>query len=149
MTKVEILCEGHQFKVDSEMIQKSTTLMHLQVESLECTRIEIRNIALPILQKILEFCDHYRHSVPKMIHKPLKSADLAECGADQWDVDFIRLDSIEELIDLTVSADFLEINELVILCCAKIASIKMKERMTETSSSSATGAVTFELETRF
>lgn len=122
MTKVEILCEGSTMEVDVDTISKSPILISMHKKSKLQKQIEIVNISYPILRKIIEFCEHYRHSTPKAIQNPLTGWDLRESGVDVWDQDFIDLQNLQFIVDLMVSADFLEVQELVVLCCAKIAS---------------------------
>lgn len=129
MTKVEILCQGSTLDVDLETLQQSPTLECIRRHSSDPLRIEIPNIPFGILRKSLEFCEHYRHSSPKVIPRPLVSLDLIECGVDTWDATFIELDSFEDLADLTASASFLEIPGLLLLCCAKLAVIKQAARL--------------------
>lgn len=121
MTKVEILCAGGVLSVDLETLQKSPTLEFLRRNSADPGRIELPNLALPVVRKSLEFCEHYRSSNPKEIARPLVSLDLTECGVDAWDASFIELDTLQELVDLTVGATFLELQGLLVLCCAKLA----------------------------
>ena len=47
--------------------------------------IKIPNIELNILKKVIEYCEHYKDIEPKEITKPLKSKNLIENGASEWD----------------------------------------------------------------
>lgn len=76
---------------------------------------------MAILKKVLEYCEHYWNSTPKEIKKPLISKELCENGVEEWDAKFIELDKMDDLIDLIVAANFLDIEGLVNLGCAKIA----------------------------
>ena len=73
------------------------------------------------LKQIIDYLKHYENEKPKEIVKPLPSGDLKEV-LSEWDYNFINPLSIEESIDLLNAAFFLDINELVNLCSAKIAS---------------------------
>ena len=44
-----------------------------------------------------------------------------ENGVDEWDASFIEMEQMDDLIDLIVAANFLDIEGLVHLGCAKIA----------------------------
>ena len=85
--------------------------------------IPIPNISLPILKKVIEYCTHYKSSNPKEIKKPLISKDLKENGVEEWDLKFIEMEKVDDLIDLIVAANFLDIEGLINLGCAKIASM--------------------------
>ena len=140
MTKVEILCEGGTIDIDYEIISKYPILKNMCNEAALSQKIELANISKSTLLKILEFCEHYRHSTPKAIQKPLKSWDLLENGVDSWDEEFIDIKPIENLVDLTVCADFLEISELVLLGCAKIAVIVGHQNQLQNTADSSLGA---------
>ena len=143
MTKVEILCEGGKIYFDSEIISKYPVLLKLCSSADIPVKMELTNFSKSTLEKVREFCEHYRHSVPQIIQKPLKSWDLFESGIDSWDAEFIDINSLESLVDLIVCADFLEIHELVQLGCAKIASIIGHQNNSETTADSSLGATGF------
>ena len=149
MTKVGILCEGCELKVNIEAIHKSRILVDLFERTTISSQIKIDNISLPILRKILEFCEQHTHSTSLAIIRPLQSRAFTENGFDLWDTHFIELDSMQDLVDMTVCADFLEIDELVVLCCAKIASLAKHIIPTVSCAKSASTAFAFELESPF
>lgn len=84
--------------------------------------IKIPNIDLPILKKVIQYCEHYKTTDPKEINKPLKSDNLLENGATEWDLEFIETKNMEELTDLIVAASFLDIEGLLDLGSAYVAS---------------------------
>ena len=44
-------------------------------------------------------------------------------GASEWDVNFIEFKNLDDLVDLIVAANFLDIQGLLALGCAKVATI--------------------------
>jgi len=74
------------------------------------------------LVKIIEYLGKLNGSVPPEIEKPLKSQVLKEV-TDEWSANFVDKLTLEELVDLTVAANYMEIQCLLDLCCAKIASM--------------------------
>jgi S-phase kinase-associated protein 1 len=74
------------------------------------------------LQLVIEYLNHYDGQSPQEIEKPLKSAELKEV-TDDWSANFIDNLQLETLVDLTVAANFMEIQPLLDLTCAKIASM--------------------------
>jgi len=64
------------------------------------------------------------------IQKPLKSTNLAECGVEQWDVDFLAAIDQETLFEVILAANFMDIKPLLDLSCAKVASM-IKGKTTE------------------
>lgn len=75
-----------------------------------------------ILIKIIEYLEHFNGTAPPEIEKPLKSPILKEV-TDEWSANFIDNLTLEILVDLTVAANYMEIQALLDLCCAKIASM--------------------------
>ncbi len=63
---------------------------------------------------------HYDNP-PKEIEKPLKSPLMSEV-VEQWDADFVDVEQ-EQLFDLIVAANFMDIEPLLDLACAKVASM--------------------------
>lgn len=121
MSRIRLICEGEKLDVDLEVVQKSTILKNMIEDTGKEGEIPIPNIQLPILKKVLEFCEHYRASNPREIRKPLVSKELTENGVEEWDARFIEMEKVDDLIDLIVAANFLDIEGLVHLGCAKIA----------------------------
>ncbi len=76
------------------------------------------------LKLILEYLEHYNGIPPKEIEKPLPGNDLKEV-VEEFQFFFINKINLEQLIDLTSAADFMEITCLLDLCCAKISSMCM------------------------
>ena len=81
----------------------------------------LKNIRHSIIIKIKEYLEHYTHNIPKKIEMPLPNKDFKDC-IDEWDYDFINCDT-ETILELMVAANFLDINSLLYLTSAKIASL--------------------------
>lgn len=73
-----------------------------------------------VLKKIVEFCKHYTKEKMVEIEKPLKSANLREV-VDEWYAKYIEVD-MPLLFKLIMGANYLEIQPLLDLGCAKVAS---------------------------
>ena len=82
-----------------------------------------------ILKKIVEYLTHYKGAEPKNIPKPLPSSNLSD-SIDEWDINFINGIELDSLYDLINGANYMSINSLMDLACAKIASL-MKDRTVE------------------
>jgi len=74
------------------------------------------------LQDVVEFCEHHEFKEPAKIPKPLPSAKLEEFLNDKYDVGFITKYTPEELVDLLLVANFINMQCLVDLSAAAIAS---------------------------
>ena len=75
-----------------------------------------------IAEKIKEYLTHFNGAAPPEIEKPLTQNEMKNV-TDVWSANFIDKLSMEELVNLTVAANFMGINCLLDLCCAKIASM--------------------------
>lgn len=79
------------------------------------------------MEKVLEFCEHYKDEAPLDIEKPLKSELIK--AVPLWDYNFINIPN-DELMRLIMAANYMDIVPLSILGCAQIAS-KIKGRPVE------------------
>ena len=73
-------------------------------------------------EKIKEYLTHFDGVPPAEIEKPLQSNEMKNL-TDEWSAGFVDKISLEDLINLTVAANYMGINSLLDLCCAKIASL--------------------------
>ena len=71
---------------------------------------------------IKEFLSHYNGEAPKEIEKPIQSNEMKNL-TDEWSSTFIDKIPLEDLTNLTVAANYMGINSLLDLCCAKVASL--------------------------
>lgn len=74
-----------------------------------------------VLDKIVEFMEYHENIKFTEVEKPIKSTNIRELVSD-WDADFINIDKIM-LFDLLQASNYLDIKELLDLCCAKIATM--------------------------
>lgn len=82
----------------------------------------------PILAKIVEYMNHHKGTEPPIIEKPLRSKEMSAVVKDAFDATFI--DGIDnsganrqDLYDIILAANYLNINGLLNLGCAKVASL--------------------------
>ena len=71
--------------------------------------------------KIKEYLEHYENSEPKKIAMPLPKNNFKEC-VDDGDYNFIDLKN-EDIFEIMNAANFMAIQPLLDLSCAKIASL--------------------------
>lgn len=120
MNKIKLSCEGTIIEVDQEIVGKSIILKNMVDNSDKNEEIPLPNIKLQTLRKVIEYCEHYKNTEPLEIKKPLPSANL-EDYVEEWDFKYIDIEKVEDLINLVVAANFLDIEGLINLSCAKIA----------------------------
>lgn len=82
----------------------------------------LRNINYSIIIKIKDFLEYHVDHPPKKILMPNPKKDFKDC-VDQWDYDFINNCDVETILQLMNAANFLQINSLLDLTSAKIASM--------------------------
>ena len=41
---------------------------------------------------MIEYCNHHQDNPPEEIQKPLRSAQLMECGVTQWDNEYVNIE---------------------------------------------------------
>ena len=73
-------------------------------------------------EKIVEYLSHYNGESPKEIEKPITSNEMKNL-TDEWSASFIDKFSLDELSNLTVCANYMGIDSLLDLCCAKVATV--------------------------
>ena len=114
--------DGKIFELDQKCLEKSKVLKNLANDFQDPdTELPTNEVDGKNLEKIIEFLEHYQTEEVKEIPKPLPSGDLKQILA-KWDYDYIMLLSLEECIDLVNAANYLDIQELVNLTSARIAS---------------------------
>ena len=110
------------FEIEVESLKLSNFLNNLIIdfpdeedESL-ISQVDGKNLKL-----IIDFLNHYQNQKVEKIPKPLPSGDL-KLYLDEWDYNYINPLSLEECIDLLNAAQTLDIEEIINLASAKIAS---------------------------
>ena len=73
-------------------------------------------------EKIKEYLTHFNGTAPPEIEKPITSNEMKNL-TDEWSANFADKMTMEELVNLTVASNYMGINSLLDLCCAKIASL--------------------------
>lgn len=73
------------------------------------------------LKKIIEYLEHHKDKQPEEIEKPLRSADLTDC-VPEWDYNYVDIPH-DELFEVILVANFLGVQSLLDLTCAKVATM--------------------------
>lgn len=120
---VTIQCEDETFTVDADIAKQSVILKNMMEDVGSEGALNINHIKKDTMRRIIDFCKHYKESKLPTIQKPLQSSNLSEAINDEWYVKFIDLDKVDDIIDIVIAANFLDIDPLTELSCAKIASM--------------------------
>ena len=109
--------EGKIYKVS----RKAAILSEMMKEIPEDCAIPLNEDSKTI-EKIIEYLEHFKGNNPKEIQKPLLSTEMKEI-TDEWSAKFIDNLTIEELVNLTAAAHYIQLNCLLNLCCAKMVAL--------------------------
>tara|TARA_B100000925_G_C21855505_1_gene407611 strand:- start:83 stop:610 length:528 start_codon:yes stop_codon:yes gene_type:complete len=84
--------------------------------------IPVINVTAPILRKVIEFLQyHFENGPMNEIEKPLRSKNLSE-SVSEWDANYINLEN-DLLFNIILAANYLDIQSLLDLSCAKVATM--------------------------
>ena len=116
-------------KIEFNVDKKNACISHLIKVIFDSdettTSIPIPGVNSSTLSKIVEYMTHHKGVEPSIIEKPLRSKVMNDVCQDNWDAKFI--DSIgenkQELYDIILAANYMDINSLLHLGCAKVASL--------------------------
>jgi S-phase kinase-associated protein 1 len=114
--------QGEVFEVEEDVACMSQLVKNMVEDSGADEEIPLPNVKTAILGKVLDYCKFHKDEPPAEIQKPLKSANLAECGVREWDVEYVDVEQ-EILFELILAANYLDIKALLDLTCAKVASM--------------------------
>ncbi len=114
--------DEQKFEIETESLKLSKFLNDLIIDFPdENDEITINEVNGKNLKLITDFLNHYKDGKINEIPKPLPSGNL-KLYLSEWDYNYINPLSLEECIDLLNAAQALDINALINLISARIAS---------------------------
>lgn len=114
--------EGNQHKVPRKAAEMSILLKNTFQDYSSDQAIPLEEVNEETLKLVIEYLNHYAGTPPTEIEKPIKSNDIKDL-TDKFSADFVDALSLESLVDLTSAANYMEIQPLLDLTCAKFASM--------------------------
>ena len=112
--------EGKELAIKKSAAMLSN-LLKRKIESGEGNApIPLAEVDEKIIDKIIEYLEHCSENPPKIIEKPLQTNDMKN-ATDEWSANFVDKIPLEDLVNLTTAASYMEISSLIDLCCAKLA----------------------------
>eukprot|EP00808_Paulinella_micropora_P020684 g47307.t1 len=87
----------------------------------DAKEVQLLYIEASILEKIVQWMVYHIDKPPPQLSRPLVSSSLKECGVDSFDVRFVDTDQAT-IFRLMLAANYMDINDLLVLACAKLAS---------------------------
>ena len=112
--------DGKQYKISKNAILLSEMLKDMK-EVPEEFPIPVETDS-KTFDKITEYFAHFNGNMPQEIQKPILSHDIKK-ATDEWSANFIDKLTVEELVNLTITANLMKINSLLNLCCAKMVTL--------------------------
>lgn len=109
-----------EFSISEKAVKRSKLVEGIIQDYEDNKIIPLPDVDGKILEKIIEYLNHYENSEPKIIKKPLKNYKMNE-AFEKWDYDYINNMNIEDIINLLNASNYMDIDSLVQLCKNKIA----------------------------
>eukprot|EP00543_Licmophora_paradoxa_P006655 CAMPEP_0202442312 /NCGR_PEP_ID=MMETSP1360-20130828/1767_1 /ASSEMBLY_ACC=CAM_ASM_000848 /TAXON_ID=515479 /ORGANISM="Licmophora paradoxa, Strain CCMP2313" /LENGTH=139 /DNA_ID=CAMNT_0049057645 /DNA_START=215 /DNA_END=634 /DNA_ORIENTATION=+ len=91
----------------------------------DVTEICLPNVKATVLQKVIEFCEHHKREPMTRIGKPLNSPSMADV-VQKWYADYVDVEKAV-LFELISAANYMDIQALLDLTCATVASMIKEE----------------------
>ena len=113
--------DGQVFKIPKKHAELSILIKNV-VQDYNNEAIEMQEVDAKMLSIVINYLNHFKGVAPLEIQKPLKSAIL-KGETDEWSANFIDNLTLDEIVDLSCAANYMEIQCLLDLVCAKIASM--------------------------
>lgn len=118
--------DGTSFEVPL-CVAKMSELVKTMIPEDENDMTDMGSIPLPavkdeVLSKVVSFCTHYQEKPMDAIEKPLKSNHIAEVVGDEWYANFVNVPQ-DMLFELILAANYMNIQPLLDLTCATVASL--------------------------
>ena len=114
--------EGEKFVTNEKAVERSKLIKNLLQDYPEEAEIPLTEVKTKTLKKIKEYLEYYQDKEPAPIPTPLYSNDFKANGISEWDISFINIET-SEVFELLTAANYMDIQSLLDLAAAKIASI--------------------------
>ena len=126
--KFRILKLNSSDKIEFKLTSDAAYLSGLIKDCLEDFNDEVIdvNVKSDTLMKIIDYLEHYKINLRKDIIKPIPIEKDLKDIVDEWDYKFINNLDDENLLQLVIAAEYMRINPLHDLACAKVSLIIRK-----------------------
>ena len=114
--------EGKEFTLSKKSCELSELLKSAINDYPTETSYPLNELDEKNAELIKEFLSHFNGEAPKEIEKPIQSNEMKNL-TDEWSSNFIDKIPLEDLTNLTVAENYMGINSLLDLCCAKVATM--------------------------
>ena len=114
--------EGKEIELSKKAAELSELLKGAMNDFPNEASLPLNEVDEKCAEKIKEYLTYYNGKTPPEIEKPLTQNEMKNV-TDEFSASFIDKLTMDELVNLTVAANYMGINCLLELCCAKIASM--------------------------
>ena len=114
---------GDKFKVSKDSAKMSNLVLTMISENDDDEQIDdvpIPNVNTETLEKVLQFCNYHIENHMTQIPKPITSSDLQTIVGSAYGT-FIQGFNQEQLFEIIDAANFMDIQSLLDLACAQVA----------------------------
>lgn len=116
--------DGLEITVDREVAERSMLIKNL-LEDLGNmafdTPVPLPNVNGPVLEKILEWCEHHRND-PKPTNDDDNESRKKTTDIDEWDQKYMQVDQ-EMLFEIILAANYMDIKALLDVGCKTVANM--------------------------
>ena len=113
--------DGEEISIGVKSASNSKLLKGILEDYTEESTIPLPEVKSKELKEVIKYLDYIKDHEPSVIPRPLKSSDLKPL-ISEWEFNFLSSMKNEEVLDLINSANYMDINPLLQLTCARIAS---------------------------
>lgn len=113
--------DGQEYKVFVKAAKMSETVKSLIEDAGTEGVIPLPNVSGAILAKVIEYA-RYHSENPTPVVKEEQKAELRTDDICEWDLEFCKVDQ-PTLFELILAANYLDIKELLELCCKTLANL--------------------------
>ena len=122
-----ISSEGNECNIKIRATMQSKLLKCMVNDECSFDKILVPNVTSQTLVKVVEYCEkHFDHEATKTGEEASNSE--AENVINTWDVEFIKVDTLDTLFRILLAADYLQVVGMFDLACRNVANmVKEKE----------------------
>jgi len=85
--------------------------------------VEFKQVPSDALRRVLQWLGHHRGKAPAPLPCPIRSISMADIVADPWDAEWVDSFDKKTVFEIIMAANYMDIQPLLHLCCAKIATM--------------------------
>ena len=118
--------EGEKFEISKKYAKVSDLVVKSFESDKESNELPLPEVKTEILKLVIEYMKHHKGTEPPIVEKPLRSAVMKDVCKEEWDatfIDNIGNTSRDQLFTLIETANYMNIQSLLHLGCAKVASL--------------------------